>query len=92
MQSSAKIATLDAKRIAKRLLNHWKHKFEVAESEDQFSIFMPKATVVMNALDEHLSVQINTEDADNSVLENVVLDHLNRMAQQEFQVDWLHIV
>lgn len=92
MRSSAKIATLDAKRIAKRLLNHWKHKFEVAESEDQFSIFMPKATVVMNALDEHLSVQINTEDADNSVLENVVLDHLNRMAQQEFQVDWLHTV
>lgn len=90
MKSSANLATLDAKRIAKRLLNHWKHKFEVAETENQFSIFMPKATVVMNALTEHLSVQISTEDADNTVLENVVLDHLNRMAQQEFQADWSH--
>ncbi len=92
MKSSTHIATLDAKRIAKRLLNHWKHKFEVAETEEQFSIFMPKATVVLNAQDEHLSVQIHTEDADNTVLENVVLDHLNRMAQQAFQADWSHTV
>lgn len=88
MKSSTDIATLEAKRIAKRLLNHWKHKFEVAENEDQFSIFMPKATVVMTALTEHLSVQISTADADNTVLENVVLDHLNRMAQQDFQANW----
>ena len=90
MKSSANIATLEAKRIAKRLVNHWKHKFEVAETDTQFSIFMPKATVVLTAQPEHLAVQIDTEDADNTVLENVVLDHLNRMAQQEFQANWSH--
>ena len=55
MKSSANIATLEAKRIAKRLVNHWKHKFEVAETDAQFS-----------------------------------MDHLNRMAQQEFQANWSH--
>lgn len=88
MQSSANIDTTDAKRIAKRLLNHWKHKFEVSEVDDQFSIFMPEATIILNAFTDHLSVQITTKNLDNSLLENVVLDHLNRMAQQEFQADW----
>ncbi|MEG9132014.1 DUF2218 domain-containing protein, partial [Acinetobacter baumannii] len=27
---------------------------------------------------------------DHNHLEKVVLDHLNRMAQQEFQVEWQH--
>lgn len=90
MKSSANITTLDAKRIAKRLLNHWKHKFEVAETEDQFSIFMPKATVILSAQHAHLSVQMSTEEGDNTVLENVVLDHINRMAQQEFHAEWSH--
>lgn len=90
MKSSANIAILEAKRIAKRLLNHWKHKFEVAENEDQFSIFMPKATIVLTAQSDQLLVQIITDDADNTNLENVVLDHLNRMAQQEFQANWTH--
>ena len=45
MKSNTKITTSEAARIAKRLLNHWKHKFEVAETDGDFSIFMPDATV-----------------------------------------------
>ncbi|NLN57564.1 MAG: DUF2218 domain-containing protein, partial [Gammaproteobacteria bacterium] len=45
MHSSAHIHTTQASRIAKRLLNHWKHKFEVAESSDQLQIMMPTATI-----------------------------------------------
>lgn len=90
MKSFAHIETTEAQRIAKRLLNHWKHKFEVNETDNQFSIFMPEATVILTALTGRLSVQIDTENVDNSVLENVVLEHLNRMAHQDFQTNWTH--
>ncbi|MBL8322106.1 MAG: DUF2218 domain-containing protein, partial [Acinetobacter sp.] len=33
VKTQAHIATRQAARMAKRLLNHWKHKFEVAEHE-----------------------------------------------------------
>ncbi|MEG0346858.1 MAG: DUF2218 domain-containing protein, partial [Acinetobacter sp.] len=44
MNSTTQITTDEAKRISKRLLNHWKHKFEVAETEAYSKIFMPTAT------------------------------------------------
>ncbi|WP_130804570.1 DUF2218 domain-containing protein [Acinetobacter ihumii] len=90
MQSSTSISTTEARRIAKRLLNHWKHKFEVAESEQDFKIFMPSATVILIPQLQSLDVQIQSENEDTVRLEGVVLDHLNRMAQQEFQADWIH--
>lgn len=90
MYSHASIETLEAKRIAKRLLNHWKHKFEVSEIDTVFSIFMPEATVILNAQPEQLQIQIKTQATDNIHLESVVLDHLNRMAQQDFQTTWSH--
>ncbi len=32
MKSTADIVTTDAARIAKRLVNHWKHKFEIEQN------------------------------------------------------------
>ena len=90
MQSSTSILTPESKRIAKRLLNHWKHKFEVAESDQDFKIFMPTATVILIPQAQSLDVQIKSENDDTVRLEGVVLDHLNRMAQQEFQATWIH--
>ncbi|MBJ9985941.1 DUF2218 domain-containing protein [Acinetobacter sp. S40] len=90
MQSSTSIATTEARRIAKRLLNHWKHKFEVAETEHDFKIFMPTATVTLTPLEQTLEVLIRAENEDTIRLEGVVLDHLNRMAQQEFEANWTH--
>ncbi|QIO05176.1 DUF2218 domain-containing protein [Acinetobacter shaoyimingii] len=90
MKSVTTIHTDQAKRIAKRLLNHWKHKFEVAETEQQFSIFMPDATVILSAQVDALDVHLDTEREDFTFLEKVVIDHLNRMAQQEFDVQWTH--
>ncbi|MPW44111.1 DUF2218 domain-containing protein [Acinetobacter guerrae] len=89
MQSSTSITTTEARRIAKRLLNHWKHKFEVTETDQDFKIFMPTATVTLTPLEQHLDVLISSENQDDIRLEGVVLDHLNRMAQQEFQADWV---
>ena len=90
MKSNTEITTTDAARIAKRLLNHWKHKFEVAETEGNFSIFMPDATVKLIPQPEVLQVAIDSPLEDLSRLEKVVLDHLSRMAQQEFTATWQH--
>lgn len=90
MKSNTEIHTTDAARIAKRLLNHWKHKFEVAETEGHFSIFMPDATVKLIPQSEVLQVSIDSPLEDLSRLEKVVLDHLSRMAQQEFTATWQH--
>lgn len=38
MKSTTHLLTNDGKRIAKRLVNHWKHKFEVQETEQDFKI------------------------------------------------------
>lgn len=90
MKSQTEINTLEAARIAKRLLNHWKHKFEVSETTETLSIFMPDATVNLIPKTEVLLVSIDSNLNDLSTLERVVLEHLNRMAQQEFSATWQH--
>ncbi len=90
MKSNTQIITSEAARIAKRLLNHWKHKFEVSETEEDFSIFMPDATVKLTPQSAVLLVSIDSSLEDLSRLEKVVLDHLSRMAQQQFTVIWQH--
>lgn len=92
MNSTTQITTDEAKRISKRLLNHWKHKFEVAETEAYSKIFMPTATVTLTLpKEQHLDVLIENQQEDVARLEQVVIDHLNRMAQREFIVErWQH--
>jgi hypothetical protein len=90
MNSTAQITTHEGKRISKRLLNHWKHKFEVSETEQYSKIFMPTATVTLTPQEQHLDVLIENQQEDVTRLEQVVIDHLNRMAQQEFIVEWQH--
>lgn len=90
MKSNTQIITSEAARIAKRLLNHWKHKFEVSETEEDFSIFMPDATVKLTPQSAVLLVSIDSSLEDLSRLEKVLLDHLSRMAQQEFTAIWQH--
>ena len=85
MNSSAHIQTTQASRIAKRLLNHWKHKFNVVENATQYQIMMPSATILLTPQTHKLVVEIQAKDAetDLSYLEQVVLDHLSRMGQTE---------
>ncbi|MDY6457723.1 DUF2218 domain-containing protein [Acinetobacter faecalis] len=90
MKSISNIQTLQAAKIAKRLLNHWKHKFDVANTEDHYEIFMPSATVSLNPKENHLHVEIDfkTDDVDQIRLEQVVIDHLVRMGQEELNDQW----
>ncbi|WP_017396395.1 DUF2218 domain-containing protein [Acinetobacter haemolyticus] len=90
MNSSTQLTTNEGKRISKRLINHWKHKFEVSEAEAYSKIFMPTATVTLTPQEQHLDVLIENQQDDVTHLEQVVIDHLNRMAQQEFIVEWKH--
>ncbi len=90
--SEAKIVSAQPARIAKRLLNHWKHKFETAEEAELFSIFMPTATIFLQPEAGILKVRIQPkeENVDLEHLENVVLDHLIRMGQESLHATWLH--
>ncbi|WP_163122761.1 DUF2218 domain-containing protein [Acinetobacter portensis] len=90
MKSISDIKTEQSAKIAKRLLNHWKHKFDVASTETNYEIFMPSATVLLIPKTDHLHVEIDfkTDDFDQIKLEQVVVDHLVRMGQEELNADW----
>ncbi|MCD0188640.1 MULTISPECIES: DUF2218 domain-containing protein [Acinetobacter] len=92
MNSSAHIQTTQASRIAKRLLNHWKHKFDVVDNATLYQIMMPSATILLTPQTDELVVEIQAKEAetDLSYLEQVVLDHLSRMAQTELSAVWQH--
>ena len=89
MKSTADIVTTDAARIAKRLVNHWKHKFEIEQEPSSFTIIMPEARVLLNPQAEHLYVSIEASGDKLSHLEHVVLDHLIRMGQVPLTATWI---
>lgn len=86
----AHIQTQQASRIAKRLANHWKHKFNIDETESAFLIHFPGAEVSLTPEADHLTIMIqsNDESTDLNKLENVVLDHLIRMGQENLTANW----
>ena len=90
MKSIAHIQTQQASRITKRLANHWKHKFNIDETEQNFLIHFPNAEVILAPEQDHLTVTIQSTDefTDLNKLENVVLDHLIRMGQENLTADW----
>ena len=89
MKSTADIVTTDAARIAKRLVNHWKHKFEIEQEPSSFTIIMPEARVRLSPQTEHLHVSIEASEEKLSHLEHVVLDHLIRMGQVPLTATWI---
>ena len=90
MKTTTQIHTPDGARISKRLLNHWKHKFDVVDNASQYQIMMPSATILLTPQTHELVVEIQAKDAetDLSYLEQVVLDHLSRMGQTELSAVW----
>ena len=90
MKRYSHIATTQAARLAKRLGNHWKHKFEVQETAQELSILMPSATIVLQPQPDALYTEIIAQDENTDLnrLEQVVLDHLQRMGQEQLSADW----
>jgi uncharacterized protein len=88
MISQATLHTVEAKRISKRLFNHWKHKFEVSEHNDHFKIQLPSAALTLEFLPDRLNLRLDSSLDDLTQLQTVVIQHLNRMAGDEFDVQW----
>ena len=77
MKSTADIVTTDAARIAKRLVNHWKHKFEIEQEPSSFTIIMPEARVLLSPQAEHLYVSIEASEEKLSHFEHTTLKWLD---------------
>ncbi|AVH14959.1 DUF2218 domain-containing protein [Acinetobacter indicus] len=90
MKRYSHIATTQAARLAKRLGNHWKHKFEVLETAQELRILMPSVTIVLQPQADALYTEIIAQDENTDLnrLEQVVLDHLQRMGQEQLSADW----
>lgn len=88
MNCIAFIQTDDAQRICQRLVNHWKHKFAVEQHAQHSQIFMPEHSITLIAHATQLEVHITSEHTDLSHMQQVVLNHLNRMAKTELTALW----
>ncbi|WOE31336.1 MULTISPECIES: DUF2218 domain-containing protein [unclassified Acinetobacter] len=93
MKSFTTINSQQSHRIAKRLLNHWKHKFDVTETSTQLQIFMPTATVSLQPQTDTLQVEIifQSDEVDQTKLEQVVLEHLSRMGNETLDAVWQRV-
>jgi hypothetical protein len=88
--SELRIATDQAARIIKRLSNHWRHKFDIQEQDEITQIpFSAQSRVWLSADAKTLLAKIETLETERlAQLEQVVLLHINRMANQEFVASW----
>ena len=89
--ATARIETVEAERLIKRLCTHWAHKFAVAfDAGSGFVPFDASTTARLRAEDGGLHVAV--EAADAATLERfqgVVANHLQRMARAgELAIRW----
>ena len=49
---------------------------------------MPNTTVVLTAESDRLIVEVDMQLEDYMRIQYVVIEHFNRMAQQQFPVEW----
>ena len=90
----------DAARIAKRLVNHFRHKVTITELGDDYLVHMAGADVTLSPNAEALTITIvRNESTDNPErpydlerVKFVLTDHINRMANQTFDYEWLQSV
>ena len=88
LTSSATIQTQDPQRIMSRLCKHWAHKLPVTLSADQGEIELPMGICQMQCTDV-LTVILKSDTEQMPTLQQVVSDHLLRMAGKEtLVIDW----
>ena len=91
MSLSANIRTASAARIMKRLCKHWSHKLQVSYDDDQGRVLFDPAVLNMQVLPQSLQATLSHADDDTLIrLQQVVADHLQRMAQPKVLViEWV---
>ena len=88
LTSSATIQTQNPQQIMNRLCKHWAHKLPVTLSVDQGVIELPMGICQMHCTDV-LTVTLKSETEQMSKLQEVVSDHLLRMAGKEtLIIEW----
>lgn len=86
--SIATIPTPQPERLMKRLCKHWGHKFPVELSERQGSIELPLGICRMLCTDI-LQVELQSDAEQMPTLQQVVENHLRRMASsEELAIEW----
>ena len=92
MHTSTALITVDELGPAKligRLAKHWAHKFEVELDEEQAVIPFPAGRCVLRVDGALLHATVEADDPQVlAKLENVVADHLIRMAKEPLEISW----
>ena len=84
----ATIQTQQPERVMKRLCKHWGHKFPVELGEQQSSIELPMGVCRMLCTDI-LRVELQGDAEQMATFQQVVADHLRRMASsEELVIEW----
>ncbi|MGO1501468.1 MAG: DUF2218 domain-containing protein [Marinobacter sp.] len=88
LTSSAQIQTQNSQRIMNRLCKHWGHKLPVALTAHQGEIELPLGICRLHCTDI-LTVKLESDVAQMPRLQEVVADHLVRMAGKEkLVIEW----
>lgn len=90
-QTLVTVNGLGPAKLIDRLANHWSHKFEIERSEGRASIPFPTATCLLEVWDGRLSVRLGADDdATLEKMQDVVAEHLQRMARGEaLSIAWI---
>lgn len=87
--SQAEIAMNAPERCMMRLCKHWSHKFQVRYDETSAHIPFDPAVCELLVIAGGLRATLQTPDREElAELQDVVADHLQRMAGEPLQVDW----
>ena len=88
MIAYADIHTEQPERLMKRLGKHWGHKFPVETGEQESTITLPLGICHMFSTDI-LRVELRSDEQQMSTFQEVVADHLRRMASSEqLVIEW----
>ena len=88
LTSSAVIQTQQAERLISRLCKHWGHKFPVTHDEHQGEIELPMGICRLQG-GATLRVELAGDAEQMPTFQQVVADHLQRMAgKEELVVEW----
>lgn len=88
MIAYADIQTEQPERLMKRLGKHWGHKFPVETGEQESTITLPLGICHMFSTDI-LRVELRSDEQQMPTFQEVVADHLRRMASSEqLVIEW----
>ncbi|HBN8510974.1 DUF2218 domain-containing protein [Pseudomonas aeruginosa] len=89
-RSTSHVRTESAARYINRLCKHWGHKFEVELTPERGFIDFGDSNCELLAHPDHVLMVLNSPDEDSLAhMQNVVADHLQRMASSEsLEISW----